>query len=432
MKLHQIVIVGGGAGGLELATRLGHKLGKKQRAKIILVDTKLTHIWKPLLHQVASGALNPAEDEISYFAHAKTHHFEFQLGHMSDINQKNKTIKLDSIIDPEGKVWTESRHIAYDTLILAIGSVSHDFGVVGAKEHALFLDSRVQADRFHQTLIYRYLKLHSEAAETKKSLNIAIIGAGATGVELAAELIRSSQQLAFYGLDDVQSDQLEITIIEGANQILPALSERISLAVKKHLTKLGVTLQTNCVVKEVQKTHIITQDDTKISADITAWTAGVKAPDFLSRITELETNKINQLIVKPTLQTTKNSDIFAIGDCAFCLQKNGKPVPPRAQAAHQQASMLVKSMQKKVNGKSLPNFHYRDYGSLISLSEFNVVGNLMSNLTPNLPLEGKLAKVFYVSLYRLHQISLHGVFQTMILIIRDWLAHRTKPRLKLH
>ena len=175
-----------------------------------------------------------------------------------------------------------------------------------------------------------------------------------------------------------------------------------------------------------------TADGKLIPASLKVWAAGIRAPRFLNELAGLESNRINQLVVLPTLQTTRDEHIFAFGDCAACPQADGKNVPPRAQAAHQQASLLARSLKRRLEGKPLLEYRYRDYGSLISLSSFSAVGNLMGNLTGDVMLEGRLARWFYISLYRLHQMALYGKFRTLLLMLSDRLGRSTEPRLKLH
>ena len=431
---HRIVIVGGGAGGLELATRLGRKLGKSGAARIILVDANLTHIWKPLLHEVAAGSLNSSEDELNYVAQAKWNHFEFQLGRMSGLDRAGKTITLAPTLDDDGQVLMPERQIAYDSLVLAVGSTTNDFGTPGAAEHCLFLDTREQAERFHRRMLSHYLRAHANEGEDGAQINIAIVGAGATGVELAAELHHAAQQLAAYGLNRIRPENMRITLIEAGPRVLPALPERIARPVHQTLEKLGVTVLTGAAVSEVTADGLQTADGNFIPASLKVWAAGIRAPAFLRELDGLESNRINQLQVRPTLQTTLDDDVFAFGDCAACPQpgSDGRNVPPRAQAAHQQASLLAKSLRLKISGQPLPEYRYRDYGSLISLSSFSAVGNLMGNLTGSVMLEGWLARVFYVSLYRMHQMALYGPLRTLLLMLSDRIGRSTEPRLKLH
>ncbi|PYC28134.1 FAD-dependent oxidoreductase [Aquipseudomonas alcaligenes] len=429
---HRIVIVGGGAGGLELATRLGRTLGKRKRASIVLVDANLTHIWKPLLHEVAAGSLNSSEDELNYVAQGKWNHFEFQLGRMSGLDRARQVIRLAATLDEDGGELLPERELAYDSLVIAVGSTTNDFGTPGAAEHCIFLDTREQAERFHRQMLSHYLRAHAGKSDDSR-ISIAIVGAGATGVELAAELHHAAHELAAYGLDRIQPQNMRITLIEAGPRVLPALPERISGPVHRTLEKLGVTVLTGTAVSQVNAEALITAQGMEIPASLKVWAAGIRAPAFLGSLDGLESNRINQLLVRPTLQTTLDDNIFAFGDCAACpLGEGERNVPPRAQAAHQQASLLAKALRLRLDGQALPEFRYRDYGSLISLSRFSAVGNLMGNLMGSVKLEGWLARMFYVSLYRMHQMALYGTLRTALLMLGDRIGRSTEPRLKLH
>ncbi|MBA1275508.1 NAD(P)/FAD-dependent oxidoreductase [Stutzerimonas azotifigens] len=430
---HRIVIIGGGAGGLELASRLGRTLGKRGKAKVTLVDANLTHIWKPLLHEVAAGSLNSSTDELNYVAQAKWNHFEFQLGRMCGLDRATKCVQLQATLDEQGNELIPPRTIGYDTLVLAVGSTTNDFGTPGAAQHCIFLDTRLQAERFHHQLLSHYMRAHAEEGPAV-AISVAIVGAGATGVELAAELLNAARELAAYGLDRIKPEDVHVTLIEAGPRVLPALPERISQPVHQTLTKLGVKVLTNAAVSDVTADGLHTKQGDFVPATLKVWAAGIRAPNFLKDLDGLESNRINQLVVRPTLQTTADDDIYALGDCAACPQPGteGRNVPPRAQAAHQQASLLAKSIRLRLEGKPLPEYRYRDYGSLISLSSFSAVGNLMGNLTGNVMLEGWLARMFYISLYRMHQFTLYGVTRTLLLMFADRISKGTEPRLKLH
>lgn len=429
----RILVVGGGAGGLELATRLGRSLGKRKKALITLVDTNMTHIWKPLLHEVAAGSLNSTGDELNYVAQAKWNHFHFQLGAMNGIDRERRVIFLRAIQDDDGVELIPAREIAYDYLVIAVGSNTNDFNTSGAAEHCLFLDTREQAERFHRLLLNQYMKAQaSSEGQISEKINVAIIGAGATGVELAAELHHAARLLQAYGLDRIRPEDLHINLVEASARVLPALPERISEPVTETLKSLGVHLHTGSPVKAVTADGLLLANGDHIAASLKVWAAGIRAPAFLGTL-GLETNRINQLAVYTTLQTTLDSRIFAFGDCAACpTGEEGRFVPPRAQAAHQQATLLAKNLKRLLEGKPLREYVYRDYGSLISLSSFSAVGNLMGNLTGSVMLEGKLARLFYVSLYRMHQMALYGAPRTLLLMLSDRIGSSTEPRLKLH
>lgn len=430
---HRIVIVGGGAGGLELATRLGRTLGRRGAAKVVLVDGNLTHIWKPLLHEVAAGTLNSADNELNYVAQAKWNHFEFQIGWLCGLERATRQIRLAAMHDDRGVELLPARTLSYDTLVIAVGSATNDFGTPGAAEHCLFLDTRAQAERFHRHLLSHYLRAHASPGDDGY-INIAIVGAGATGVELAAELHNAAHELAAYGLNSIQPANMRVTLIEAAPRVLAALPERISWPVRQTLEKLGVEVLVSSRVKEVGPTRLVTADGRIVEANLKVWAAGIRAPRFLQELDGLETNPIQQLMVRPTLQTTRDDNIFAMGDCAACPLGDGsdKNVPPRAQAAHQQASLLARSFERRLANEPLPHYRYRDYGSLISLSRYSAVGNLMGNLMGSVKLEGWLARMFYISLYRMHQAVLYGRFRTLLLMLNDRMRRSTGPRLKLH
>ncbi len=435
---HHVVIVGGGAGGLELATRLGDKLGRKGKAMITLVDKAPTHLWKPLLHEVAAGSMDLDDHELEYMAQARWHHFKFRRGAMEGLSRVMKEIYLAPVYDEDGEQLIPRRSIKYDTLIIAVGSVSNDFGVPGVKEHCISLDTQADATMFHRKLINACIRAATqEWSISTGQLNVAIIGAGATGVELAAELHNTTRELAAYGLDKIDPDRdVKISLIEAADRILPGLPEEISFAAQRELQRLDVGLHLGERVTRVDNNGVYTASGNMIPARLVVWAAGIKAPDFLKEINGLETNWANQLVVKPTLQVTKDPDIFAFGDCAACPWPEageGKLVPPRAQAAHQQASMLVKTVMNRLKGKALPEYRYRDFGSLVNLGKYSTVGNLMGGLSSGeLFIQGYMARFMYNSLYKMHLYALHGMTKVALDTVARLITRRTEPHVKLH
>ncbi|MEH8022053.1 NAD(P)/FAD-dependent oxidoreductase [Rheinheimera metallidurans] len=431
MENPRIVVIGGGAGGLELVTYLGNKLGRKGKAKITLIDRGTTHIWKPLLHEVATGTLDVEIDQLSYRAHAAAHGFEFQLGNFCALNRADKHVTLAAVLDDDGNEVLSARTLNYDYLVLAIGSISNHFNTPGVAEHCIFLDSPAQAQRFQRHLLDAYLKLNSPA-HPKDKLNIAIVGAGATGVELAAELYHAAAELNLYGFADLRKDRLNISIIEAGPRILPALPERIASAALKELQKLGVHVRTSTKVTAADNAGLQLGDE-HLEAELMVWAAGIKAPDFLANLDGLEHNRLNQLLVNSKLYTTLDSRIYAIGDCAGFALPDNKWVPPRAQSAHQMASVVAKNIIAELNNKPLRDFHYKDHGSLISLSRFGAVGNLMGNLVGGtMMIEGRIARVAYISLYRMHQVALHGWIKMLVISLVARINRIVRPRLKLH
>ena len=440
-KLHQIIIVGGGAGGAELARKLGKTLGKRKKARITLVDNCLVHVWKPLLHEIAAGTLNACAEEIEYLDHALINHYEFRLGSMEGVDRENQEIILAPTLNEDGDELIPARRFHYDTLIISVGSETNHFNIPGVKENSLFLDSLRQANKFNRVLMTKMIKAQTRTKPLREGqLHVAIAGAGATGIELAAELHGVTERMIAYGFDKIEPNKdIKITIIEASDKVLSALPEHLSNAVLKELNDLNIDVLTNERVIEASDKGFTTESGKFIPAETTVWAAGIKAPSFLGDIEGLETNSINQLVVKQTLETSNDSNIFAFGDCASCpMDDTGENfVPPRAQAAHQQASLLVKTMKNRMAGTAIPTYQYVDYGSLVNLGRYTTVGNLMGSLssrwTGNMRVEGFMAKFVYKSLYKMHLVSLHGYTREIMLSVGGWLANKgTKPRLKLH
>ena len=214
------------------------------------------------------------------------------------------------------------------------------------KSHAIALETAEDAERFHARLVNACIRAHAQSEPLRpEQLQVAIIGAGATGTELAAELHKTTRQLVAYGLDRIDPDKdIKINLIEAAPRILPALPERLSEAATKLLAGLKVHVHTSARVMEVTPNGVTLANGTSIPAELVVWAAGIKATDVLKDIAGLETTPLNQLVVRPTLQTTRDDAIFAFGDCAACPWPGHEGwVPPRAQAAHQQASHLGKA-----------------------------------------------------------------------------------------
>jgi NADH dehydrogenase len=201
----------------------------------------------------------------------------------------------------------------------------------------------------------------------------------------------------------------------------------------RRLRDLGVKVRTAAHVAEILPQGVKLADGTIVPAELTVWAAGVKAPDFLRNIDGLETNRTNQLNVLPTLQTTRDESVFAIGDCAACpwLGTKGN-VPPRAQAAHQQASHMVRQIRRRLAGTPLQPFRYRDFGSLVSIGRYQSVGNLAGLPRRSVFVEGFIARLMYLSIRKMHQLALHGYLRVALDTLTGTLDERRAPRVKLH
>jgi NADH:ubiquinone reductase (H+-translocating) len=425
---HRIVIVGGGAGGLELATALGKKLRPGQ-AEVTLVDCSLTHIWKPLLHEVAAGILDVDREALSYAAQARWNRFRFVYGRMEGLDRQRRVIRLAAWLGKNSKVKTPEAELAYDTLVLAVGSVGNDFGAPGVAEQCIFLDSAMQAEELRENLLERHMSQVTQGAVGP--IRVVIVGGGATGVELSAELVDANQRMAYY--QQVHQEglvNLAVTLLEAGPRLLAALPERIGQGAKQDLEALGISVRMNTSVKQASREGVTDAAGNTISADVIVWTAGVRAPAFLRDIDGLESNRHGQLLVDSTLQTTRDPAVFAIGDCAACPVERGalQNVAALAQAAHQQAALLLRNLQRRLAGRPLLDFRFQDRGTLISIASHNTFGKVFGNWI----VEGFLARFFYVSLYRVHQAALYGYWRTGWLMLGSFLSRSTRPKLKLH
>ena len=430
---HRVVIVGGGAGGLELATRLGDSIGRS--AEVTLIERNRTHVWKPKLHAIAAGSMDVSAHEVDYLAQAHRHRFRYRIGEMTGLDRRRREVHVAAYHDADGREVTPRRSFGYDTLVLAVGSNSNDFRTPGVGEHAMKLESQADARRFHAAMVNACIRANAQTTPLRpEQLKVAIIGAGATGVELAAELHRTTRQVVAQGLDRVDANKdITVNLIEAADRVLPALPPRLSKATLKLLSELGVRVHTNACVAEVLRDGVRLADGRMLPAELVVWAAGVKAPDFLQDLAGLESNRINQLVVRPTLQTTRDDDVFAMGDCAACPWADRGTVPPRAQAAHQQATHLYRQIRRRIAGKPLQAYAYRDFGSLVSLGEFSTVGNMTGGLIGgSLMIEGTIARLMYLWLYKMHELALHSPVKVALDSLARLIASRTVPPVKLH
>lgn len=435
---YRVVVVGGGAGGLPLAAALGRRHRRTRDVEVTLVDALATHVWKPLLHEVAAGRMDADTHEVDYPALAYRSGFTFRQGAMRGLDRGHRLVRVDAVHDDEGEEILPPREIGYDMLVIAVGSESNDFGVPGVAQHAIPIDTPREAERFHRKLLAASMRANARKATGGDGrVDVVIIGAGATGVELAAEIRQTTKMHAAYGLDrlDTQRD-VRITLVEAAPRILPPLSEEIATAATTLLAELAIDVRVSRKVTAVAADAVLAGDE-RFPADLVAWAAGIRAPAWLAGLDGLETNRAHQLVVHTTLATTRDENVFALGDCAACpwpeSSREGATLPPRAQVAHQQADMLVRTVAARRSGRPLPRFRFRDYGSLVSLGELSAVGNLMGRLVGrNLFVQGLIARLMYASLYKLHQRSLHGTLSVALDTLGRFLRGRVEPRVKLH
>lgn len=426
---YRVVIVGGGAAGLQLATALG---GRKGLA-VTLIDRSRTHVWKPKLHEIAAGSMDPGSHEVGYLSHARRHRFTFRLGEMVGLDKRRREVHVAPHHDVQGDLVTPERAFPYDTLILAVGSQSNDFGVPGVAAHALRLESLGDAKDFNRKLTNACFRAQAQPVpHLPWQLQVVIVGAGATGVELAAEVRHSV--LEILDSDCSARARFKVHLIEAAARILPALPPRLSEAATRELQEKGIEVLTSASVARVTERSVQLTDGRVLPAELTVWAAGIRAPSFLADL-GLQTNRLNQVVTTETLQSTCDERVFAIGDCAACPSGSEEKasLPPRAQVAHQQAKFLLRNLSKIVRRQPLPAFRYRDFGSLVSLGTLSAIGNLMGALAGrNLSVAGSLARLMYVTMYKRHEMAIHGLPSTILETLARSISAKKGARIKLH
>lgn len=434
MDLSSILIVGGGAGGLELACKLGRKLGPE---RVTLVDSKMYHIWKPSLHEVAAGTLDIHQEGLSYPMLAHHSDFNFVLGAMEGLDTARKEVKISAVLDDAGDEVLPQRVLQFGTLVISVGSQSNYFGVKGAQDFTISLDGPQQAESFRLKMLKQLATLDLRKKEDPSaSLDIVIIGAGATGVELAAELREASHVHSRYGFSRINATQdVNITILEGAPTILPVLPDTVSSAALRLLEQRFIKVVNNCKVVEISPRQVEDANGNQYKADLCVWAAGIKAPAWLTEL-GLPVNRSNQLEVLGDLRVKGQSDIFSLGDCAACAQPDGSMVPPRAQSAHQQADYIFEAVMRQVKGKTpfeMP-YLYKDHGSLVSLGSRSSVGSLMGGLfrASSMFVDGFFARAMYASLHLMHHYAVLGGMKTFLLAMARFLLKRATPLVKLH
>lgn len=430
-KVCRVVVVGGGVAGIEIASELGRHAqpcSHGRRFAVTLLDADSAHIWKPMLHTIAAGTRDVHQQQVAYAAQARSAGFTYQPGAMCGLDRVRKEIEVAALTHPDGRVLLAPRRLAYDVLVIAVGSQANDFGTPGVREHCYTIDSRIQADHFNREMRIRIL----QSAADQTDLSLAIVGGGATGVELAAELVQLAEAADIYGASGMSS-RIKITLIESGKRLLAAFPEDISAAAQLRLEQLGVIVKTGAQVSAAEEDGFRLKNGELVPAMLKVWAAGVKAPDFLHEIGGLETTRTNQLVVGPFLQTTRAPAIFAVGDCASLkLPDMERALPPTAQVAHQHAQYLVKHLADILDGKTVPAFSYHDFGALVSLARYDAYGSLgQFGLFRGGSIKGRLAQLSHALLYRGHQGRILGFWKGGLIWLVDRLNRRLRPSIRL-
>jgi NADH dehydrogenase len=389
MNKPKVVILGGGFGGLAAARAL------YKSAEVTVVDRHNFQTFLPLLYQVSTAGL--AADHVAYpirGALRKTD-IKFRMGSPISVDHKNNEVKLDS-----------SEVLKFDHLIVALGSVSADFGIPGVNEHALGMKTVHEALTIRAEIMRRFEDLCRFEDDTK--LSISVIGGGPTGVEMAgaiAELIRGP----------LKSDQAEaaaniqVSLIEAGPRLLPPFAPSLSERTKKDLEKLGVKVLLNAAVKAIEHRKIILKDDSVLNSEITIWAAGVKGSDAMAQLS-LPTNG-NRVAVEPTMQVKNYPNIWALGDIAGALCKDGRPLPMVAPVAIQQGKFIAKQIARLTANKPLTDFKYLDKGSMATIGRNKAIVQVRG-----LKIAGPIAWLIWLWLHLFYLLGGRNKIGTMA----DW------------
>ena len=438
----RIVVVGGGAGGLELAIRLARLTRPGGRARVTLVDRLPTHTWKPRWHEIAVGLLVEAEEAASYAAQAARHGFDFVLGEVERLDPKRREVSLaaapqaadDPVAHAAGGDLLPARTLTYDAAVLAIGSTINDFGTPGVREHCYTLDTAAGSERLHRALLARAARVK---VGVQGELRVVIVGAGTTGVELAAELRNAAGRLPELR-SLLRPDQLSLTLLEMADRPLPGSPPTVSAYARDMLAAHRVDMRFNAKVVQVTPDAVDMEGGDCVPADLVVWASGVKARSLATPLDGVRLGKNGRIKVDTQLRALDAGDgvvegLYVIGDCAAAPMGEGEVVPATAQAAHQQAAFLARSLARQLRGRPALEFLYRYKGTLVSLGEGSAVGDLpTSSGGGKLRVSGLSAKLAYTSLYEAHLAELYGVWRTGALALSGALRRSAQPAIKLH
>lgn len=424
---HRLVVVGGGVAGLDIATRLAGKRSGGRTLNVTLIDRDSAYVWKPMLHTIAAGTSDAAVQQTVYAAHALSHGFRFEYGEAIGIDRRLRQVRL-APIRANGEAIVPERTVEYDTLVLAVGSRANDFDTPGVAAHCERIDSRSDAIAFNDRLRIELLR----SVASGSPLTVGIVGGGATGVELAAELVQMANVAERYRVVGAPS-HLKVVLIESGPRLLGPFPEQVAMAASRKLKELGVEVRTGTRVTAADDTGFRLSEGETVSARLKVWAAGVKAPPLIDLFTDLERSRSGQLVVGPTLATEADPRIYALGDCASPrLAGREEPVPTTAQAASQHARYLCRHLPALIAGKQPPPAGYHDFGGLVSLGGFDAYGTLgRFGFFDGGFLRGRVAQLGHAMLYRSYQARLHGLARGTLLWLLDTIARRVRPTARL-
>jgi NADH dehydrogenase len=430
------VVIGGGAAGLELVSRLTRHISRRGSdpsfAPVVLVDRALDHVWKPRLHEIATAMQSPAAAASSFLGHASAHGYRFEIGELKQVDPVGYTVTLAPVIGPQGQDVLPERLIPYGRLVLALGSEENDFGIPGAREHCHFLNNTDQAMRIRDALLVGAFRV---ARGQQEEFSVVVIGGGATGVELCAEIYHAIDALRVHE-PALDPSRVRLTVIEAADRLLSANPPEVSTYASQALGTRHVEVILGDRAASIDERGVQLMSGRRIDAQLRIWTAGIRGPRVFEQISALPSTRAGRLQVDDQLRCVGLPDVYAIGDCAEWLDPaTGRPAPYTAQVASAQARYLAAALQARIRGHKAASFHFESAGAIVSLGDRGAAGNLTTRFgrrSHDQFVQGLSAQLVYAALYRQHELAIHGWRGAFTRLVGDWLNQAFQPDLKLH
>ncbi len=399
----QVIIIGGGFGGLYAA-----KAFDENTVQVTLIDRRNFHLFQPLLYQVATGGLSPAD--IAYPLRAALK------------KQQNVKVVLDEVTDIDfvnRLVYSKRKSYSYDYLVIASGSNHHYFGNKQWEQYAPGLKSIEEATDIRSRILtaFEMAELENDKHRRKSLLTFAIIGGGPAGVELAGAIAELSRHTLRKDFRSISPQDARILLIENAHRILPFYPEKLSLAAQKTLERLGVEIMSNSLVTKIDQTEILLRNQNrniKIECAVSLWAAGVQASPLSKLVRtklKVKSDKAGRLMVNSHCTLDCDEKVFVIGDLAYFKDENGLLLPGVASVAIQQGGYVAKEIIARINGKKTEPFKYIDKGNLAVIGRKSAVA-----FRKNVRLSGFWAWMLWVFVHLLYLVG----FENRILVAIQW------------
>lgn len=400
---HRVVIIGGGFGGLYAATAL-----RNAPVRVTLVDRRNFHLFQPLLYQVATGALSPANIAAP----------------LRDIlkKQKNAEVLLAEAVDfdvANRKVILSDGELHYDTLILAVGVRHHYFGNNQWEEAAPGLKTIEDATEIRRRVLLAFeaAERENDPIQRQKWLTFVVVGGGPTGVELAGALGEIAHHTLKHNFRHIDPALAQIILVEGTDRILPMYPPELSASAARSLQKLGVTVRTSATVTDIQTDSVTIRSDGEtepILTHTTLWSAGVQGSPLGSRLADVsgaELDRAGRVVVQPDLTLPGHPEILVIGDLANYPHQTGKPLPGVAQVAMQQGAYAARLIRARLEEKTIAPFRYRDYGNMATIGRASAVVDL-----GRFRFDGWIGWIMWLFIHLLYIVQ----FQSRVLVLIQW------------